>query len=366
MIFSVQDLTFTLGNLTLESWLALSARGVCALLLLGAGWLLSRWLRAYLFPKLLARSWKFAATPILLRSFAVPTQRVALFTGVYLALASLPWAIAAIPQFLLTVYQIVFTFCLCQSFYNASDLAELLLASSAEEIRSNKTLVALLNKAYKVLVVVLGVATIAQESGLPVGSVLAGAGLVGLTVSLAAQDTASNLFSGLVILLERPFVLGDWIKVGDVEGEVVDISFRSTKIRALDNSVNVLTNSNVCSSTINNATQRTKRLYSFTLSVPYSTTRAQLEALMADLTAMLRNSEYTYEDSVNVKLTKFSSASIDIAVSAYLRTPDTMRSLEMQNNLNLDLMDVMKRNGVPFATPATTVYLAQNGTPSNS
>lgn len=360
MIFSVQDLTFQLGRHLLEGWGALAARGVCALALFGAGWLLRCYLRARLFPKLLARTWKLPAVPILLRSFAVPTQRAAWITGLYLALLSLPWVSSAVPAFLTTVYQIAFTFCLCESFYRASDLAELLLASLSVEIRSNKTLVSLLNKAYKVVVVVIGVATIAQESGLPVGSIVAGAGLVGLTVSLAAQDTASNLFSGLVILLERPFVLGDWIKIGDVEGEVIDINFRSTKIRTADNSVYILTNSNVSSSTINNGTQRTKRLYRFTFSVPFSTSRTQLEALMADLTGLLKTSPYTYEDSVFVKINSFAASGVELILSAYLQTPDYIRFLEMQTELNLDVMDVMKKNGVDFALSSTTVYLAPN------
>ena len=224
----------------------------------------------------------------------------------------------------------------------------------------SENLTTLLNKVYKVLIVVLGVMTMAQESGLPVGSIVASAGLVGLTISLAAQDSAKNLFSGLVILLDRPFSIGDWITIGDVSGEVVDINFRSTKVRALDNSVYILTNSTVSSATINNGTLRNKRLYRFTLGVTYDTTRPRLEQLMADLTAMLKASPYTYEDSVLVKLNGFGASSIDLLVSAYLRTADMTRFLQMQNDLNLDLMDVMQKNGVDFAFPSTTVYLEKN------
>ena len=83
-------------------------------------------------------------------------------------------------------------------FYHASGIAALLLASSSEEVRTNRTLLTLLDKVYKVAVVVLCGATIAQESGLPVGSVVASAGLIGLTISLAAQDMAKNFFSGVV------------------------------------------------------------------------------------------------------------------------------------------------------------------------
>lgn len=360
MLFSIRNLIFDLGPLVLEGWAAFAARCLYAMLLIGGGWGLRRLLRLRVLPRLADCSRRFAVAPILLRSFALPLERIALFSGLYLGLVSLPWAVAGIPKALLTFYQIAVTFFIAEGFYNAPELAELLLASSAEEIRSNKTLVTVLSKGYRILVVVLAGATIAQESGLPLGSIVAGAGLLGLTISLAAQDTASNLFSGLVILLDRPFALGDWITVGDVEGEVVDINFRSTKIRAIDNTLYILTNSHVSNATINNGSQRTMRLYRFTLGVTYDTTRAQLEQLMADLTAYLKASEYTYEDTVYVKLTEFGASSINLSVSAYLRTPDKMRFLEMQNELNLDLLDLMKQNGVEFAFPSSTVYLAQN------
>ena len=234
MIFSIRDLAFEIGSLYLEGWLALAARCVCALLLFAAGALVSLLLRRKLFPILQARSWHFAATPILLRSLDRPLERMAVFTGLYLALASLPWAITGLPKFLLVAYKVVMSFLFCEGLYQASDVADLLLASCSPEIRSNKTLLALLNTTYKVLVVVLGAATIAQVIGFPIGSIVAGAGLVGLTISLAAQESASNLFGGLVILLDKPFSVGDWITVGEIEGEVIDINFRSTRIRAMD------------------------------------------------------------------------------------------------------------------------------------
>jgi len=285
MLFTINDLGFSIAGLLLEGWLAFAARCVCALALLFIGWVVSRWLQKSLFPRLLKRSWHFAFTHPLLESFARPAARIAWYTGMYLALRSLPWAIPGLPALLLKAYRMMLVFLIGTGFYHASGIAALLLASSSEEVRTNRTLLTLLDKVYKVAVVVLCGATIAQESGLPVGSVVASAGLIGLTISLAAQDMAKNFFSGVVILLDKPFSIGDWITVGDVEGEVVDINFRSTKVRAVDNSIYILTNSTVSSATINNATLRNKRLYRFTLGVTYDTTRPQLEKLMADLDA---------------------------------------------------------------------------------
>ena len=164
----------------------------------------------------------------------------------------------------------------------------------------------------------------------------------------------------MVILLDKPFSIGDWITVGDVEGEVVDINFRSTKVRAVDNSIYILTNSTVSSATINNATLRNKRLYRFTLGVTYDTTRPQLEKLMADLQAMLDNSPYTNKGTNIVRLTSFGDSSINILISAYLTTNVYATFLQQQNDLNLNIMDVMQADGVDFAFPSTTVYLEKN------
>ena len=360
MIFSIRDLSFELGSVLLEGWPAFAARAVCALLILLAAWLVRRWLTHKGFPALEARSWHFTGTPILLRSFAVPVQRMCTMVGIYLAASSLPWAIPGVRKLFLMAFQLVMTLLVCEGLYAASELADLVLASCSPEIRSNKTLLALLNTTYKVLVVVLGVATIAQVIGFPIGSIVAGAGLVGLTISLAAQESASNLFSGIVILLDKPFSVGDWITVGEIEGEVIDINFRSTRIRAMDKSVSIVTNSKICSSTVQNAAMRTMRPYRFTLGVTYNTTRPQLEKLMADLKTMLDESPYTQKGSNIVRLTSFGDSSINILVSAYLQTNAYAVFLEEQNDLNLNIMDIMQADGVDFAFPSTSVYIEKS------
>ncbi len=358
MLFAIQDLRFALGGFLLEGYPAFGARCACAALLLAAGLLLRRWLLRWLFPHLARLHLPTHGAGILLGSFARPAAQFAALLGLYLALASLPWgAGAAVRAFLLKMFRFASILLLSWGLYGASELTGLLLAGAREEIRANKTLRSVLVKVYKVVVILLGALMAAQELGLPVTGIITSAGLVGLTISLAAQDTASNLFAGMMILVERPFQIGDWVLIGDVEGSVEDISFRSTKIRALDNSLYILTNSDVCAATINNGTQRTKRLYRFTLGVEYGATRAQLEKLMADLRAMLAASPYTYEDSVIVEVSGFGASSIDLLVSAYVRTPDATAFYRMRNELNLDLMDIVRADGLDFAFPSTTVYI---------
>ena len=124
MIFSIRDLSFELGSMLLEGWPAFAARAVCALLILLAAWLVRRWLNKKGIPALLARSWYFTGTPILLRSFSTPILRMCSVIGVYLAAASLPWAISGIPKLLLLCFRLAMTFLVCEGLYAASDLAE--------------------------------------------------------------------------------------------------------------------------------------------------------------------------------------------------------------------------------------------------
>ena len=306
MIFTVRDLGFEIGPFLLEGWWALAARAVCAAVIVFAGLLVGWLLRRKIFPALQARSWHFAATPILLRSLQNPLARMAFYSGLYLALTSLPWAIPGLTKFLFTAYKIATTLLFCQGLYNASEVADLLLASCSPEIRSNKTLRSLLDTTYK------------------------------------------------------PFSIGDWITVGNVEGEVIDINFRSTRIRSMDHSVVIITNSQICASTVQNAALRTMRPYKFTLGVTYGTTRAQLEKLMADLQAMLDNSPYTNKGTNIVRLTSFGDSSINILISAYLTTNVYATFLQQQNDLNLNIMDVMQADGVDFAFPSTSVYIEKN------
>ena len=245
-------------------------------------------------------------------------------------------------------------------FYNGEEeqpeVQELKLSDAFEKPTDEPNL----NTTYKVLVIAVGVAAGAQEVGFPIGSIVAGAGLIGLTISLAAQESASNLFSGIVILLDKPFSVGDWITVGDVEGEVIDINFRSTRIRSPDKTVNVITNSKICSATVQNAALRTMRPYKFTLGVTYSTTRPQLEKLMQDLQAMLDASPFTNHGTNIVQLASFGDSSINILISAYLLTNIYAEFLQMQNDLNLNIMDIMQADGVDFAFHSTSVYIEKN------
>ena len=355
MIFTVRDLGFEIGPFLLEGWWALAARAVCAAVIAGllVGWLLRR----KIFPALQARSWHFAATPILLRSLQSPLARMAFYSGLYLALTSLPWAIPGLTKFLFTAYKIVTTLLFCQGLYNASEVADLLLASCSPEIRSNKTLRSLLDTTYKVLVIILGVATCAQIVGFPIGSIVAGAGLVGLTISLAAQESASNLFSGIVILLDKPFSIGDWITVGNVEGEVIDINFRSTRIRTFPNALVIVPNSSLVSSPITNWSRMNKRRATFSIGLTYDTPKEKMEECVARITEMVNSNEEILANDTVIRFNSFQDSSLEISLMYFTKPTSFSDFQRIKEQVNYGIMQIVEDLGLSFAFPTQTLYV---------
>lgn len=128
-----------------------------------------------------------------------------------------------------------------------------------------------LKKIVKVLIFTVSGIAILSETGTNVTTIITGIGLGGLTFALAAQDTAQNLFGGMVILFDRPFAVDDWISTPDIEGVVEDITFRSTRIRTFPNALVIVPNSSLVSSPITNWSRMNKRRASFSIGLTYDT-----------------------------------------------------------------------------------------------
>ena len=139
------------------------------------------------------------------------------------------------------------------------------------DLGAGDTVIRFLERIYKAVILLFAGVLVVTEIGYNVNSLIAGLGLGGLTFALAAQDSASNFFGGLVIIFEKPFELGDWISTASLEGSVEDITFRSTKIRTLANALTVVPNSKLCGEPITNWTRMKMRLAQFTLGLTYGT-----------------------------------------------------------------------------------------------
>ena len=321
-------------------------------------WLLSRFCKKWLMPFLtrIAERFHLQGIQVLIRSFTTPLPILIFLWGI---LAAMPILYAPLIGARSVLTRIANLLCIGWGLWNATDLCDLLLnsLSSHLDLKANLTLLSILKKTYRVLVAIFVAIAVLDVLDYPVTGLLTGFGLVGLTVSLAAQDSASNLFSGLMILIERPFSIGDWITVNGVDGEVEDLTFRSTKIRALDNTLYVLPNSSVTSATINNSAARFKRLFRFNLNLSFDSSREQLEALMDRLYKHLQATDGVDPESVIVRLTGFNESGVSILVSAYILRRELSDFLTVQNKLNLDILDFVREAGLRFALTTSRVYL---------
>lgn len=321
-------------------------------------WLLSRFCKSWVLPFLsrTAERLHLRGLQVLAQSFTKPLPILIAILGVLVAMPTLAPTLMPVR---LVLTRIATLLCIGWGLWNATALCDLALnnLSTHLDLKANLTLTTIFKKVYRFLVVVFVAVGVLDVLDYSVTGLITGFGLAGLTVSLAAQDSASNLFSGLMILLERPFSIGDWITINGVDGEVEDLTFRSTKIRALDNTLYVLPNSSVTNATINNSAARFKRLFRFTLNLSFDASREQLEALMDRLYTHIKSTESVDPDSVIVRLTGFNESGVSILVSAYILRKELSDFLSVQNKLNLDILDFVREAGLHFALTASRVYL---------
>ncbi|MGN0974610.1 MAG: mechanosensitive ion channel family protein [Gemmiger sp.] len=282
----------------------------------------------------------------------------------YCAAYAFPWPAG----WMVSVYAIAnkamrvsFMLLIAWGIWNSSPLCGLLLKSAQNhlDLESNRTMRSFFEKVYRVLVVLMTLIAVAGEFT-DVTALITGAGLAGLTVSLAAQNAVADLVAGVSLVLEHPFGLGDWIVVGGAEGAVEDISFRSTKLRTADNALITIKNSAIYAANIQNIAGRESRLWTFQLGVTYSTPRERLESLCEALRGLLNNQPEVCAGTVEVNLSEFADSSINVEIRCYVKTTGPVEFRELKNRLNLSIMDVMNAEGCEFAFPSASVYLEKS------
>jgi MscS family membrane protein len=216
-------------------------------------------------------------------------------------------------------------------------------------------------KAIKVLVVLVGGATILDLWGVKVGPILAGFGLFGVAVALGAQDLFKNLISGLLIIAEKRFNPGDWVRVdGVVEGTVETIGFRSTLIRRFDQAPVYVPNTALSDHAVTNFSQMTYRRINWTVGVEYRTTTQQLRTIRNDIEAYLLESSDIAQPPdapLFVRFDKFGDSSIDILVYCFTVTTDWGEWLRVKEVLAYRIREIVEQAGTSFAFPSQSIYV---------
>ncbi len=214
-----------------------------------------------------------------------------------------------------------------------------------------------IGKALRVLVIVLGAMILVREWGYDIAGLVAGLGLGGLAFALAAKDTVANLFGSITILLDRPFVVGDWIETPSLEGTVEDIRLRSTQVRTFANAMVTVPNSILANSAITNWSRMKKRRIKYKLGVTYSSSSRQLKDCVTKLKDMLENHPGIHKDVIFVYFTDFGDSALELFVYCFTNTTVWQEYLEMRQDVNLKIMQIVEEIGMSMAFPSQSVYL---------
>lgn len=189
-------------------------------------------------------------------------------------------------------------------------------------------------------------------------SLLAGAGIAGLAVALAAQDSLSNLFGSLTIFSEKPFVMGDLVETNGISGTVEKVGFRSTRIRTLDKTFVTLPNKMIMESPMNNLSERTFRRVNYTVGLLYGTPIETIKTISSKIQQLLDQHEKTNEDGFSTFF-NFGSSSLDIQVIYFIKEIEYAAYLRIREEISLKIMQIVLENGGDFAFPTTTVHLVK-------
>jgi MscS family membrane protein len=223
---------------------------------------------------------------------------------------------------------------------------------------TGKALTNFTTRVCQVLVGLIAVSMIFSEMGYSIAGVLTGLGLGGLSFALAGQELIENFFGGIVLILERPFEIGDFITTTDVEGVVEDIALRSTRIRTMENTLSIVPNSRLTTNPITNCTRMNMRLCKFTLGLEYTTPRAKIIAVTNAVTHLLKNHPNVHADTVQVYLTEFGSSSLNVTVQCYTTVTKIADFRAVREGINLSILSLLEREGVGLAFPSQSVYFA--------
>lgn len=214
-----------------------------------------------------------------------------------------------------------------------------------------------LNTVAKFLIIALGAIFVLQELNFDVAALIASLGVVGIGISLASQDTVSNMFGFAAIVSDNPFKVGDFIKTPSVTGIVESVGVRSTRVRQLDQALVTVPNNLLTNAIVLNWSRLEKRRLDTTLTFTYSTNAEQMRAAISDIRDLLQNTEQIDSESVIVHFVEFGGSSLDLRIICQVLLSDWREFTQLKEELYLEIMGIVERLGIDFAFPSQSVYI---------
>lgn len=262
---------------------------------------------------------------------------------------------------LLVAVRVIWIFSLAWGGFKITDLVCAWLGLQAEktETKFDDLLIPLVKRTAKVFITAMGLIYLASAFAIEILPLLTGLGIGGLAVAFAAKDTIENFFGSVAVILDRPFEIGDWIYVNEVEGTVEDLGFRSTRIRTFYNSLVTVPNATLVRAKVDNYGRRRYRRFKTMVNVTYDTPPEKIEAFCAGIREIIKLHPYTRKDYYHVWLNSFGAHSLDVLVYMFFECPDWSIELREKHRFMLDVIRLADRLGVDFAFPTQTLHIDQ-------
>lgn len=261
----------------------------------------------------------------------------------------------------LKLYQVLMIISMTWIVMNALSFFILVLgrrASSRVSPLLNEQLLPFLKEVVKVFLVIFSfIIALKVIFRLDVGSIIAGLGIGGLAVALAAKESLENLFASFTIFLDRPFIAGDMVQVGNIQGTIEKVGFRSTRIRTLDKSFLTVPNKMMIDQALDNLTQRKLRRARFMVNLTYDTTSEQIKAICEDIRELLANHEMTKAEKSFVWFSEFGESSLNILILYFASTPDWAEFNAVKEEVNFKIIQAVEKHGATFAFPTRTLHI---------
>jgi len=245
------------------------------------------------------------------------------------------------------------------------DILTDLWMESAEntETKLDDQIVPIIRSTSKVFVVLVGIVMVLQNVGVNVTGLFAGLGIGGMALALASKDFMTNLFGGVVIFLDRPFQIGDWIEIDDIEGTVEEVGLRTTRVRTFARSLITVPNQVFTTGHVNNWSQMGKRRIKTSVGLTYDTSAEQMEAAVEKIRQIIRDDDNLRNDFFLVNFNNYGASSLDIFIYCFTWTTNWAEFMDAQQKFYLTIMRSLKEMGLECAFPTTTVHLVEGENP---
>jgi MscS family membrane protein len=239
---------------------------------------------------------------------------------------------------------------------SASGARRLLLRRTSDKM----ALLAFARRFFKVTVFIVAVILLLRTVGVNVSAVLAGLGIGGIAVALAAQKTLENVFGGIAIIMRDVVRVGDFCKIAGQLGTIEDVGFASTRVRTLDRTVLSVSNAQVSQTSIENYTMREKIWLHHIFGLRYDTSVEEMRQVLAEVSKMLRAHPKLESESARIRLIEFGHSSLDVEVFAYVLETDYGLFLNAQEDVLLQIMSIVAASGTHLALPSQMNYLGRD------